>query len=145
MRSATDARVLDRETPSKLALSSRNAYLTPVERVHAAPMLYAALNIGRGGWDSWFTKAECVQRAYKLVEDKARALVGEGVEAKLDYVEMNDAESFEVVPADANKETWEAGVAGRPILFSGAMWVGKTRLIDNIILGNEASLGVLSP
>lgn len=134
----------DRDPASSLALSSRNAYLTPTEREYAAPMLYAALSASRSAWAAGLSKAECIERARGLVERKASALSPEGIDVKLDYIEMNDADSFEIVPEDERLATWEAGVPGRPVLLSGAMWVGKTRLIDNIILGDEASLGVLS-
>jgi len=50
---------------------------------------------------------------------------------KLDYVEMNDPESFEVVD-------WETAPGdGRAVILSGAMWVGRTGLIDNVIRGDE--------
>lgn len=62
----------------------------------------------------------------------------------LDYIEMNDPESFDVLPESESRATWETEVTGRPVILSGAMWVGKTRLIDNIILGDEQSLGILT-
>ena len=41
---------------------------------------------------------------------------------------------------------WEAvrpgAAARRPVILSGAMWVGKTRLIDNIVLGARDTLGI---
>jgi len=63
-----------------------------------------------------------------------------GVEVKLDYVELNDSDSFEVVGGGQTKvDYWT-----RPVLLSGALWVGRTRLIDNLILGDPALLGVLT-
>lgn len=56
---------------------------------------------------------------------------------------MNDAESFEVLSDVVQREEWEAGFAGRPVILSGAMWVGKTRLIDNIVLGARHTLGIV--
>ena len=41
------------------------------------------------------------------------------------------------------RKEWEVVEKGRPVLLSGAMYVGKTRLIDNVILGDEAKLGVI--
>ena len=48
----------------------------------------------------------------------------------LDHVEMNDPESFDVVDWDTKDSH------GRPVVLSGALWLGRTRLIDNIILGD---------
>lgn len=118
-----------------LALSSRNAYLSPEER-RVANTLYRALSLAKEGWESGLPKSECVRRSKALVESvRAKA----GVEMRLDYVELNDSDSFEVV---GDEET-EADYGTRPVLLSGALWVGKTRLIDNLILGDPALLGIL--
>ena len=137
--------MLFRSAPdTSLALSSRNAYLTPAERQNAAPALYAALDAARGAWNTGMNKAECVRRAHAVVQGTADALKPQGVQVKLDYVEMNDPESFDVLVDEESREVWERGVPGRPVVLSGAMWVGKTRLIDNVILGDEKSLGILA-
>ena len=52
------------------------------------------------------------------------------VEVRLEYVELNDSDSFDVVGGGETK----ADYGTRPALLSGALWVGKTRLIDNLIL-----------
>lgn len=68
---------------------------------------------------------------------------------KLDYIEMNDPVSFEVLPNSTTRSSWEADEDGvgrdneRPVILSGALWVGKTRLIDNIILGDGRRLGIV--
>ena len=64
------------------------------------------------------------------------------VDLKLDYIEMNDPDTFDVLPDGTLRSAWEAGENGerRPVILSGAMWVGKTRLIDNIILGDESKI-----
>jgi len=56
------------------------------------------------------------------------------VHVKLDYIEMNDPETFDAVDWDTRSED------GRPVILSGAVWVGKTRLIDNILLGDASHL-----
>lgn len=63
----------------------------------------------------------------------------------LDYLEMNDPETFDVLQDDVTRAEWEGKITGRPIILSGAMWLGKakTRLIDNIILGDAQALGIL--
>ncbi|KAI0820749.1 Pantoate-beta-alanine ligase [Trametes gibbosa] len=125
-----------------LALSSRNAYLTAHEREHVAPSLYAALQEAQSGWENGASKAECILRAHAIIESKTHE-VGESVDLRLDYIEMNDPESFEVMSDAVSREEWEAGCVGRPVILSGAMWVGKTRLIDNIVLGARHTLGIV--
>ncbi|KAI0769178.1 Pantoate-beta-alanine ligase [Irpex lacteus] len=141
-----------RDPFTHLALSSRNAYLTSYERNYAAPTLHAALQAVRTAWEhpssSPLTKRKCIARARDLIEEQAEILAHAypKVDIKLDYIEMNDPETFDVIPDDVSRKTWEAeGREGRPVILSGAMWVGetKTRLIDNIILGDKQSLGIL--
>jgi pantoate--beta-alanine ligase len=125
----------ERDATDSLALSSRNAYLSPEER-KVADTLYRALCLAKEGWESGLSKSECVATSKGLVESvRAEA----GVEMRLDYVEVNDSDSLEVV--GDGKARAEYGI--RPVLLSGAMWVGRTRLIDNLILGDPALLGIL--
>ena len=127
----------ERDVRDHLALSSRNAYLSPEER-KVANTLHRALSLAKEGWESGgSSKSECVARSKVLVE-KVRAKAG--VEMRLDYVELNDSDSFEVVGDDKTRVDYGT----RPVLLSGALWVGRTRLIDNLILGDPALLGVLS-
>ena len=93
-------------------MSSRNAYLTPEER-EIAPRLYAALSeladrIGSG--------ADIVSSvANTKLKIKAAGF------QKIDYVDVRDAETLQTVDA----------VSGRPLRILAAVWLGKTRLIDN--------------
>lgn len=134
---------------TSLALSSRNAYLTPFERASVAPTLYAALVAARTAWEvDGLDKAGCIAKARSLVEQKAEEFAAaESVAMKLDYVEMNDPDTFDVLPDDTFRSQWEAEVEARPVILSGAMWLGekKTRLIDNIVMGNSQWLGILLP
>jgi len=57
-----------------------------------------------------------------------------GVKMTLDYVEMNDPQTFDVLGARFTRE--DMSDPSDPVILSGAMWVGKTRLIDNIVLGD---------
>lgn len=127
---------------SSLALSSRNAYLSPDERNNSALALYGALQAAKTAWEEGAPKAECVARAAGVIEEKKRE-VGQDVELRLDYVELNDPESFDALSEGMSQSEWEADVAGRPVILSGAMWVGKTRLIDNIVLGARHTLGIV--
>ena len=117
-----------------LALSSRNAYLTAAGR-EVASVLYQSLCIGEKAWKDGGGREGAVAAAVEhivKVKHMVEADTEHGVELPivLDYVEMNDPESFDVV----NWDTKEGD--GRPIVLSGALWIGHTRLIDNIILGD---------
>jgi pantoate--beta-alanine ligase len=122
-----------RDAADGLALSSRNAHLAPAER-RAAPALYAALGAAQAAWDAGASARECVARACEVVERATARAAGEGVDVRLDYVEMNDSGTFDALEGGARKA--DVHPAAGPVILSGAVWVGKTRLIDNILLGD---------
>jgi pantoate--beta-alanine ligase len=98
-----------------LALSSRNAYLSPDERERALAIsrgLRAAERAAAGGATS--TRV--------LVEAALTELRRAGVEP--DYVEARSAEDLSPI----------AELNGRPILVAVAARIGKARLIDNILI-----------
>jgi pantoate--beta-alanine ligase len=95
-----------------LALSSRNAYLTPQERA-AAPVLHQALSRAAQGLTAGLAAAPVLQEARDLV-------TGAGFE--LDYLELRDAGSLAPI-ADVE------GAEGRLLV---AARLGRTRLIDNL-------------
>ncbi|MEO6469725.1 MAG: pantoate--beta-alanine ligase, partial [Acidimicrobiia bacterium] len=99
-----------------LARSSRNAYLTPTERV-AAPRLYAALS----GAVALIRTGE--RRAGALVDSIAATVAAEPA-LTLEYVEIRDADSL--VPIDP--------VTGSFVIALAAQ-VGRARLIDNVVVG----------
>ena len=125
-----------RDVTDDLGLSSRNAYLSLEER-RVANTLHRALSLAKDGWETGFSKSECVARSKELVES---IRIKAGVEMRLDYVELNDSDSFEVVGDDETRVDYGT----HPVLLSGALWVGRTRLIDNLILGDPALLGILN-
>jgi len=96
-----------------LALSSRNAYLSETERA-VAPNLNLVLsevaNAAAGGASVAHLKAAAQMRLLTL-----------GF-AKVDYVEVRDAETLGPYDVDS----------GRPGRVLGAAWLGSTRLIDNV-------------
>jgi pantoate--beta-alanine ligase len=49
------------------------------------------------------------------------------VDVRLDYIEVFDKYTFEPVRGPIPKR--------KELVIAGAMWVGKTRLIDNLLLG----------
>jgi pantoate--beta-alanine ligase len=101
--------------PDGLATSSRNTYLSPVQR-EAAGCLFLALSeaaqMARGG----------ERDAATLVAAMARE-IGATPEARIDYAAVVDDESFEEVSTIAGPA--RALVAAR---------FGETRLIDNLLL-----------
>ena len=98
-----------------LAKSSRNTYLNPEER-QAALCLSRALKTGREMIDGGEKDAAKVVSAIKAEINK-EAL------ARIDYVEMVDLNSLETI--DEVKA---------PLLTAMAVYIGKTRLIDNFII-----------
>ncbi|KAJ7504272.1 Pantoate-beta-alanine ligase [Mycena galericulata] len=117
-----------RDPSDNLALSSRNAYLSPDGRTRA-PKLYIALQVAEQAWNEGQPKSECVVQAKAVVQEVAGITSEPGV--RLDYIEFNDSDSLEPLPDSACKKADTT-----PVILSGAMWVGETRLIDNIVLGD---------
>jgi pantoate--beta-alanine ligase len=99
-----------------LALSSRNAYLNSEER-HAATVLFQALSEARREINAGTRDALQLQTAIR------KTLSGQPL-ARLDYAEIVDAETFEPV----------ARIAARSAYILLAVYVGKTRLIDNLLM-----------
>ncbi|KAG8737265.1 pantothenate synthase [Ceratobasidium sp. 414] len=121
-----------------LALSSRNAYLTSVERT-VAPTLRHALGAVEAAWYAGAGREDALASGRAVVEAACR---GNGVDMRLDYIEMNDPRTFEVISnslragvPERDSERTE-GSKGPAVILSGALWVGKTRLIDNVLLGD---------
>jgi len=106
-----------RETDG-LAMSSRNASLPPGER-QAARILDRSLHRARG----LFARGE---RAVAVIEGAVRGSLEEEPLARIDYVAVVDPETLEPV----------ASLSG-PTLVAIAVRIGGTRLIDNVVLGNE--------
>jgi len=98
-----------------LAMSSRNAYLSPSER-RAAPGLYAALK----ETEKAFLGGE---RNARVLRDIAIGKLARTPEFRVEYLEIVDDETLERV------ET-----VSRPALVAAAVHLGRTRLIDNIVL-----------
>ncbi len=101
-----------------LAMSSRNAYLSPEER-RAAPALARALTAAQEAWRAGERRAAALRQ---LLRD---TLATEKL-ARVDYVSVADPMTL------AELET----ISG-PALLSLAVFFGKTRLIDNLLLGAE--------
>lgn len=102
--------------PDGLAMSSRNVYLSPEERRQALA-LYRSLKLA----EELFTKGE--RDALKIKREMEEFLRGFD-KVKVDYVEIVDEETLEPVSKIEKK-----------VIVAVAAWVGKARLIDNVILG----------
>ena len=102
---------------SGLAMSSRNEYLDDRER-DAAVVLSRALSQARAVYD------EGERSAARIVEAVRSTIESEQL-TRIDYVSLNDAETLEKLDK----------LDDRPVLLSLAVFVGKTRLIDNVVLG----------
>lgn len=104
-----------------LAMSSRNNYLSDDER-RAAAILSRALSQANVAFD------EGERSATRLIEI-VRTTIEKQPSVRLDYVSVNDAESLDTLER----------LDEQPALISLAAFVGKTRLIDNVVLGKKES------
>jgi len=98
-----------------LALSSRNAYLSAEQRK-------AALSLSKG-----LAAAEAAVKAGERDAGKivaaSRALIEAEPQARIDYIELRDADELSPVTT-----------LSRPAVLAMAVFVGTTRLIDNRVL-----------
>ncbi|KAG6918963.1 hypothetical protein DXG01_010202 [Tephrocybe rancida] len=126
-----------RDPSTGLALSSRNAYLTK-HGIQVAHTLHKALKVADHAWNSGLTKIQAIEEAIKVVETEKALAQSNGIEVdmRLDYLELNNSHDFEVIDAQSTKSLH----GPHPVILSGALWVDKTRLIDNIILGNANTI-----
>jgi pantoate--beta-alanine ligase len=98
-----------------LALSSRNTYLSPEER-ELAPALYRGLRAGE----------EAITHGIKdvnAVESLMRKMIEETPGIEIDYLAVVDPQTF-LPPADFDRD----------VLLAGAIRIGRTRLIDNVLI-----------
>ena len=96
-----------------LALSSRNAYLNEAERA-AAPDLFRALMLAR-------KMIEEGERKSSVVREAAGKILAAQPLARVEYLQIVDP--IEVQPVDE---------IATEVRIAGAVWIGKTRLIDNV-------------
>ncbi len=104
--------------PDGLALSSRNSYLTPLER-EAASVVPACLKAGVALYEKGAREsAEIIEEVKKNIEKEPKAVI--------DYCVVCDPESLE------NVENIE-----KSALLAVAIRIGRARLIDNALLGAD--------
>ncbi|CAE6445472.1 unnamed protein product [Rhizoctonia solani] len=114
-----------------LALSSRNAFLQQGEK-DVAGTLWNALKEVEKAWYGGMSRSEALEVGKRYVDGVVQTNAGK-VEMKLDYIEMNNPHTFE--PLGEEVKSGSAVGNGPGVILSGALWVGKTRLIDNVLLG----------
>jgi len=101
--------------PDGLAMSSRNAYLGPEERREAL-LLHEALGAGREALKQGERHGATIAAHMRVVLDR-------GPQLRIDYVAVVDPETLTPIEV----------VTGRTLLAVAA-FVGRTRLIDNLVL-----------
>ncbi len=101
--------------PDGLAMSSRNTYLSPSER-KSATVLFRALSLAEQRWRQGEKSADALRRGMtELIQGEAAA--------SIDYISIADAATLA-----------ELAEIRPPALVSLAVRIGRTRLIDNVIL-----------
>lgn len=102
-----------------LAMSSRNAYLSPQERQEAAVLYRALVSAKKLIRSGNLNTADIIRRMKRLISAKKSA--------KIQYIEIVDADSLKVLRKIKGKA-----------LIALAVFIGKTRLIDNVIVSLRA-------
>jgi pantoate--beta-alanine ligase len=100
-----------------LALSSRNSYLTPPQRA-AAPSIFRALSAAAALFEVGEREAEALRQVM-------RATLAGQPDLQIDYASVADPETLR-----------ELRTIDREALASIAVRLGRTRLIDNLLLGS---------
>lgn len=99
-----------------LALSSRNVYLSEEER-RAAPVVFRSLSRAQELWAGGEGSAEVLRGEVRGM------LEGETLVSAIDYVSIADPDTLE-----------EMDSVRSPAMVSAAVRIGRTRLIDNVML-----------
>lgn len=101
--------------PDGLAMSSRNAYLAADARAQAVCLWH--------GLEAASKQFAAGERDARALLDTARQPIDRADLARIDYIELRDAETLETVTTVL-----------RPAVLAMAVFFGTTRLIDNIVL-----------
>jgi pantoate--beta-alanine ligase len=106
-----------------LAMSSRNTYLSAEERRQAV-CLVAALRLCKERFEQGENNSE------RLIKAMA-ARINREPAAQIDYIKICDADTLE-----------EMSRIDRPVVVALAVYIGKTRLIDNMLLNTDVMKNV---
>jgi pantoate--beta-alanine ligase len=112
--------------PDGLALSSRNAYLNAEERSAATALNRALQAAGR--------QVQTGIRDALTLQSTVRDVLAQEKLARVDYIEIVDVDSFEPV----------ARIGPHPTYVLLAVFIGKTRLIDNLLVETSTDSGGLN-
>lgn len=105
--------------PDGLAMSSRNAYLSPDERKQAV-VLKRALDKAEQ------LVREGIERDAERLKAAMQNVIEHAPDARIDYIEIVDDQTLEPVQT-----------VDRPCMVALAVFIGKTRLIDNLVIGRK--------
>lgn len=108
--------------PDGLAKSSRNTYLSPEER-KAALVLSRSIFAGK-------QLAEQGETDATVIRNKMSEIIEAEPLAKIDYVKIVDLNTMQQIPT-----------LDRPFLAAIAVYIGKTRLIDNFMMTQLSNPG----
>ena len=109
--------------PDGLAMSSRNVYLSPEERK-------SALSLSRSLAVAGELYAQGERNAAVILE-KVRGMISSAPHTQIDYAKICDAATIEDVD----------NIEGESVLAL-AVWVGKTRLIDNRVFNEKRNITI---
>ena len=101
-----------------LAMSSRNSYLSPGERA-LAPALHRALRAGEEAIRHGIHQADAIETLMTKMANETPGVT-------VDYFSVVDPDTFQPPGDDA-----------RDVLLLGAVRIGRTRLIDNILVSRS--------
>jgi pantoate--beta-alanine ligase len=102
--------------PDGLAISSRNSYLSSREREEALS-LYRALKCAKSLIKAGSSVSDVISEMERVIQKEPHA--------KIDYIEIVNSLTLEDVKTVR---------PGKKVLVALAVWIGKTRLIDNILV-----------
>lgn len=102
--------------PDGLAISSRNSYLSSQERKEALS-LYRALKCAKSLIKAGSSISNIISEMEEIIQKEPHA--------KIDYIEIVDSLTLEDVKTIK---------PGKKVLVALAVWIGNTRLIDNILV-----------
>jgi pantoate--beta-alanine ligase len=114
-----------------LAMSSRNRYLTPEMR-KVATLLHRAISAAKQVIQSGATneREEILKPAFKIIDEVAKQVKEQGLpfEVRLDYLSLVDVATLGEIETLGKEQA---------AILSGAVYVGTTRLIDNVLINTE--------
>ncbi len=110
-----------RREPSGLAMSSRNVYLRP-EEMESALSLSRSLLEAKGMYEKG-------ERESRVILERVRGIIERHPHAKIDYAQICHSAAMDDIP-----------VIGEQAVLALAVWIGKTRLIDNHVFGEPLEI-----